>query len=445
MRDIATIKKAHMIGIGGIGLSALARLFVHQGIVVTGSDRERSPVTEALEEIGIAVTYGHRSDNIPDGVDVIVMTLAIPEDNPERIAAEAHSAPVMSYPQMLGVVSRGKYTIAVSGTHGKTTTTAMIAHILKEAGRSPTVIVGSILNNEHSNFIAGESDIFVVEACEYRRSFLHLSPDILVITNIDNDHLDYYKDIEDIQSAFSEMIGKVEKGGHIVAPLRDEVVVPLVGGDDYTYHDYTTDKREILLPLPGAHNQENAQAAIRVGEILGIERHEAIRALANFGGTWRRFEYKGRIKNISDEGVFVYDDYAHHPTEIRSTLKGARELFGDKTITVVFQPHLYSRTQALMHELAESFDDADQIILAPIYAAREELIEGVTSATLAREIASRGGDVLSYESFDEIVAYLQDEIDTQEVIITMGAGDIYTVGERLISIENVKSRASITL
>ena len=399
MIDLHNVQKVHFIGIGGIGVSAIARMFLVDGKEVSGSDRTKSVVTDELEKLGATIFEGHGKENVPADVDLVVYTIAISDDNPERGVCENE----LTYPEVLGLISKNKFTIAVSGTHGKTTTTAMIAKMMMDAGMNPTVIVGSILKDAQTNFIAGDSEYLVVEACEYKRSFLNLHPNILVITNIEADHLDYYKDIEDIQSAFEELKEKVEEGGVII--------------DEEEYAKYPDD---IELLAPGKHNRENAQAAFAVGVELGIDEADIITSLESFSGTWRRFDFLGETK----DGVLVYDDYAHHPDEVRASLAGMREKYPDKKTCVVFQPHLYSRTKALLEEFGESFSDVDQVIVIPIYAAREGNDPSITHKMLAEKA---GGEAAN--SFEEA----EEKIGDVDVVMVMGAGDVRNIGENLVN------------
>lgn len=398
--------KAYFIGIGGIGVSALARKYLVEGWEVAGSDRTSSRVTMELEKLGAKIILEQRAENITVGLDLVIHTIAIPDDHPELTRAHELGLKVQSYPEVLGELSRTHYTIAIAGTHGKTTTTAMVARIMQAAGLDPTVIVGSLLAESGTNFVAGKSNYLVVEACEYRRSFLQLSPQILVITNIDNDHLDYYRDLADIQSAFAELKSKLLSDGKLI-----------------TETEYSRIKTDFVLQVPGAHNIQNAQAALAVAEVLGIDYLTAVEALESFRGTWRRFEYKGEMAT----GARVYDDYAHHPTEIRATLAAARELAAGNKIFAVFQPHLYSRTRLLFTELAKSFADADEIIITPIYAAREPMDEGVSSEKLARAAQAK-----YLATFTEIADHLKQETKRGDLVIIMGAGDISGLPERLL-------------
>jgi UDP-N-acetylmuramate--alanine ligase len=447
MSIISNRQKIHFIGIGGIGMSALARMFLGEGKQVSGSDRAPSLVTEGLEKLGAKIFYEQEAENIAADVDLIVYTIAIPADNSELLAARAKGIDCLTYPQALGLISAEKYTIAVAGTHGKTTTTAMIAEMMIAASLSPTVVVGSLLkqkNTESSfpggtNFIAGDSKYLVVEACEYQRSFLNLSPRIAVITNIDNDHLDYYKDFTDIQSAFAEFISKVPDDGFVVCDKKDLRLELVLGQTKATVVDYKNFLERISssgLTVPGHHNLLNASAALAVGEILQSAEKTSLEALLGFSGVWRRFEPKGEMET----GALVYDDYAHHPTEIEAALAGAREFMSNRQMTgklfAVFQPHLYSRTKILKEDFATKLALADEIIMAPIYAAREPADQTISSEILAEAIARKNPNVRVLRDFAEIAEALRTDTEEGDLIMTIGAGDIYKVGEDLT--RNVK-------
>jgi len=428
-------------------MSALARMFLGEGKQVSGSDRAPSLVTEGLEKLGAKIFYEQEAENIAADVDLVVYTIAIPADNSELLAARAKGIDCLTYPQALGLISAEKYTIAVAGAHGKTTTTAMIAEMMIAASLSPTVVVGSLLkqkNTESSfpggtNFIAGDSKYLVVEACEYQRSFLNLSPRIAVITNIDNDHLDYYKDFADIQSAFAEFISKVPDDGFVVCDKKDPRLELVLGQTKATVVDYKNFLERISssgLTVPGHHNLLNASAALAVGEILQIAEKTSLEALLGFSGVWRRFEPKGEMET----GALVYDDYAHHPTEIEAALAGAREFMSNRQMTgklfAVFQPHLYSRTKILKEDFATKLALADEIIMAPIYAAREPADPTISSEILAEAIARKNPNVRVLRDFAEIAEALRTDTEEGDLIMTIGAGDIYKVGEDLT--RNVK-------
>jgi len=431
------IHTAHFIGIGGIGVSAVARMMLERGVKVTGSDRAPSLVTEKLEAQGTHIFFGHDAAHVPEAIDVVVYSPAVSDENPELRVARERGVPTYSYPEALGQISRGMRTVAVAGTHGKTTTTAMIAEVLVGADVSPTVIVGSLLKKTGSNFIAGTSDIFVVEACEYKRSFLNLSPEILVITNIDNDHLDYYGSMEGIQQAFTEMVMKVPASGAIVCDPSDSRVAPVLAKAEARIVDYTKENLNIQLAVSGEHNIKNGKAALVVARLLGVEEGKAMNLLARFEGTWRRQELKG----VTASGALVYDDYAHHPTEIKATLQGFRAKYPDGNIRVVFQPHLYSRTKLLLNDFAQSFDDANEVIVAPIYAAREANDPTITAEILAQRIVDEQKtlNLRVWEMLDflAIETYLRDTAQKGDIIITMGAGDIFKVGEVLTESKKV--------
>lgn len=425
--DLNKIRKIHFVGIGGIGVSAIARMMIGEGKIVSGSDSARSLITEELEKIGAEIFIGHSANNVADDVGLIVYTPAVDFENPELKKAKDLNIPTFSYPEILGLISQNKYTIAISGAHGKTTTTAMLGKILEDASLEPTIIVGSLMNGSHTNFTSGKSDYFVVEACEYKKSFLELNPKIIVITNIDNDHLDYYGNLENIKKAFGEFVAKLPEDGYLVCDPNDENLKEVIKKTKSNIIDYTKIDANFNLKIPGEHNIKNAKSAMAVARILGIGDNKALKSLNDFSGTWRRFEHKGETKN----GVIVYDDYGHHPTEIKATLKGAREFFGGKIICV-FQPHLYSRTKLLLEDFAKSFNDADEVILADIYAAREPKDKSINSKMLAEEIIKNGIKAVYLNSFDKIEKFLRQNTQEGDAVITMGAGDIYKIGEKLL-------------
>lgn len=427
--DFSGIRSIHCIGIGGVGISALARLLLHEGKQISGTNDNPSRETlDALREAGVVVSLDQNPEQLPTA-DCYIYSDAWLTTNPALLdAARATGKPVLSYFEALGAVSAGYDAIVVTGTHGKTTTTAMVTDILEAGGLSPTAVVGSLRAKTKSNFRAGSGAHFVVEGDEYLRHFLNLRPNTLVITNIEADHLDYYRDLTDIQNAFRELAQKVPPGGFVITRPNDPSVKPVVDGLRATVVDYTKEKPDgIALSVPGAHNAENALAALAVGRVVGVRREVALKAVNEFSGTWRRFEYKGKTGN----GAEVYDDYAHHPTEIKATLRTAREKFPDKKIIAVFQPHLYSRTKLLMGDFARSFGDADEVIFAPIYAAREPRDESVTSEKLAEEAKKYHKNVQSFSNFESIISHLRNA-EKDVVVFTIGAGDIYNIGEHLL-------------
>ncbi len=426
--DLTKIHKVHFIGIGGIGVSAIARMMLHLGKKVSGSDNSPSEITEELKKLGVEVVQGHKAENIKDDVGLVVYTAAVPKENPEFVEAVKKNILILSYGDMLGVVSKGKKVIAVSGTHGKTTTTAMLAEILMKGGLQPTVVVGSLLLNPRTNFVPGTSDLFVTEADEYKKSFSNLSPFILIITNIDLDHLDFYKDLADIQNAFAELVEKIPEDGFLICNMTHPHSGLVVARAKCIVLDYASLLDFPHLKVPGKHNRENAKAAACAASVLGVSPESIDEALKEFKGTWRRFEYKGLTKN----GTLVYDDYAHNPHKVRAALSGAREMFPDRKITVVFQPHLYSRTKLLLEEFANSFADADRVLITPIYAAREQNDPSISSQILAGAIQknSRKGEVVkNMETLHEDVESLCKK---DEILIFMGAGDLYKIAEKMI-------------
>jgi UDP-N-acetylmuramate--alanine ligase len=430
--NISTIEHIHFIGIGGIGISAIARMMLQEGKRVSGQDMQDSEIIEELRKAGADITIGQSLGHIPKDAHLIVYTIAIENYDQDLFQElQKQNIPIRSYPQMLSVVTENKYTIAITGTHGKTTTTAMIAEIVRDAGKDPTVIVGSLLIDEKSNFIAGASEYFIVEACEYRRSFLNVNPSILVITNIDEDHLDYYKDIEDIKSAFRELVMKVPANGFIVCNPVDGAVADVIKDAAARIIDFSKYIHpEALLKVPGIHNKLNAAAAEAVGHILRIGDARIGKSLGEFKGTWRRFEFKGTLSS----GAQIYDDYAHHPVEIMATLQGFRELYPRNAgwrLSVIFQPHLFSRTKALLEEFAKSFHDADTVLVLPIYQAREEDDGSVSSLMLSDKIV--GASSRAFVDFEEVENYINHfPHDDHDVFVTMGAGDVYKIGEDLL-------------
>jgi len=432
-------KHIHFIGIGGIGMSALARFWHHEGAVVTGSDRVQSIITEGLETLGIKISYEQTANNLGKGSNplpnLVVYTEAMAEDHPEMVAARALGIPMVNYFEALGQVANEYYLIAVAGTHGKTTTTAMITDVLEEAGLDPTAIIGSLRSKTKSNFRAGKSKYAVVEACEYKRDFLHLKPDVLVITNIEYEHVDYYQSLEDVQSAFREFAEAMPEDGAIIANVTDPNVAPVLvtlgnGGHPMTAIDYRPYIDPLLkLRQPGLHNLQNAACARAVGEFLEIDTNVINTALENFAGTWRRFEYKGDIN-----GAPVYDDYGHHPTELRATFSGTRELYPDRILRVVFQSHTYSRTHELFDDFVEALVLADEVYLLPIYAAREDNIYGVTSEKIAESLKERGvKKVQVYQTVRACAEAVKQATSYGEkaVIVVIGAGAVTEVAGEL--------------
>jgi len=424
--------KIYMIGVGGIGMSALAQLYKTEGEDVSGSDREASPVTELLEKKDIRVFLEQRAENVPADAELVVYSDAVWEDNPERMRAKELGLRQVSYFEALGEVSKGKYTIAVTGTHGKTTTTAMLAKILKDAGKEPTGIIGSLVSEFGSNFVEGKGDLFVVEGCEYRDHVLKLSPSILVLTNVEWDHTDWFPSLAALQEMFGKAAAALPKDGALVVNPTDPNVASIIAKANCRVIDYTKESVP-ELQLIGEFNKMNARAAAAAARAYAPDIPDALiqKSLAEFKGTWRRFEYKGK----TPEGALVYDDYAHHPTAIMKTLEAVREKFPDKTLIVAFHPHLYTRTRDLMEEFASAFSRADEVLIAPIYPAREEPIPGITAEALAEKISGEGVPATGFATLRDVEKRLRELSSPSAVLFTMVAGDIYKVADALLTHE----------
>jgi UDP-N-acetylmuramate--alanine ligase len=450
-------KHVHLVGIGGAGLSAIARVLLEQGAEVSGSDLVVSPIAGALARDGVRVFAGHREGNV-NGADVVVVSSAVPASNGEVQAALAAGIPVLRRSEFLGQMMNGYTGVAVAGTHGKTTTTAMITSILLAAGREPTFIVGGVIAGLEVNARAGNGSLFVVEADEYDRTFLGLSPTVAVVTIVEHDHPDCYPTFAEYRAAFDEFVNLVPPDGLLVvcwddpvarelgerrrargfpvaffglgegAEWRAEDVRPnFAGGVDFL----ATCQEEMLgllrLRVPGSHNASNATAALAVAAFFDVPFRTTRGALTEFRGTERRFEVKGEAS-----GVVVVDDYAHHPTEIRATLEAARERFSQQSLWAVWQPHTYSRTKALMGEFAGAFEAADHVVVLPIYASRETDTLGVSSADV---VAAMGHlDIRLARSMEEAVVWLGTEVRPGDVVLTLGAGDGDKVGEWLLDV-----------
>lgn len=446
----------HFIGIGGISMSGLAEILLEEGFTITGSDSKESPLTKKLESEGAHIFYGQKAENITDGIDCVVYTAAISSANPELLEAASRKIPMLTRAELLGQLMKNYDTpIAVSGTHGKTTTTSMISHILLAGDLDPTISVGGILKAIGGNIRVGRSETFITEACEYTNSFLHFFPKISVILNIEEDHMDFFKDLEDIRSSFRRFAQLLPADGTLVinGDIKDyeEIcsglscrVITYGSSPEFDYHaenvSYNSQgfvsfdlirrngsRDHIDLSVTGDHNVSNALSAVAVAELLDIPMETVRKGLLSFTGTDRRFEYKGEFN-----GVTVVDDYAHHPTEITATLQAAKH-HPHNCVWCVFQPHTYTRTKAFFHEFAEALSHADHLVLADIYAARETDTLGISSADLAEEAAKLGTDTHYFPSFAEIEDFLKQNCAPGDLLITMGAGDIVTVGEDLLA------------
>ncbi len=427
---LSDIKKVHFIGIGGIGMSALARLFLHEKKQVSGSDRTVSDIVRALGEEGVEIFGVQNESNVTPDTDLVVYTEAVSEKTEgyvELVRAREFGITTINYFDALGMVANEYYLIAVAGSHGKTTTTAMLIDIFEAAGFDPSGVVGSLRATTKSNYRAGKSKYFIVEACEYKRDFLSLTPDVLVITNIEHEHVDYYKNLGEVQQAFREFACQVREGGVVIVNFGGENIAPILESVTVSVQDYGKYFDPLLtLKVPGLHNQMNAAAALAAATYVGISPEVAKEALTKFAGTWRRFEYKGELN-----GAKVYDDYGHHPTEITATLKGAKELYPDKKITLVFQSHTYSRTNELFANFVSALSLADMTYILPIYAAREENVSGISHTKLADAVVEKGGVALALDTFDDAVARVTASANEKDLILVMGAGDITHIADVL--------------
>lgn len=448
-------QRVYFIGIGGISMSGLAEILVQKGCIVSGTDIKPSSVTAHLQKIGIRVNFGHRAENITDDVDLVVYTAAIHPDNPEYQAALKKHIPMMDRARLLGeIMSEYEKSVAVSGTHGKTTTTSMVSEILLAANTDPTITVGGILPAIGSNLKIGHSPYFVAEACEYFDSFLQFCPLVGVILNIEEDHLDYFKNLANIRHSFHTFATRIPAQGMLILNqaientaelteglacaietfgLTDDadwqarhIVHEAEGKNSFDVYYKGTLFGNFHLNVPGEHNITNALAAIAAAHFLGACSADCQKGLQHFTGTERRFQRKGE-KN----GVTVIDDYAHHPTEIQAALAAAKTV-QHRTIWCVFQPHTYSRTRDLFEQFGEAFADADEIIIADIYAARESDDGTVSAAMLADRIAKAGKSARYIGDFDAIRAYLEQNCKPGDLLMTIGAGDVLKIGEAFL-------------
>jgi UDP-N-acetylmuramate--alanine ligase len=420
--------KIYCIGIGGIGLSALARYYKHQGNIVLGSDSTSSELISSLRSEGIEVSIGTYVADITKEIDLVVYTLSLSPDNQELARAREIGIKCMSYPEALGELTKEKTTIAICGTHGKTTTTAMTYYALKACGINPTVIVGGLLSEGGTNFIPGDSDYMVVEACEYKRAFLNLHPTHIIVTNIEADHLDYYKDLEDVCTAFQSFADLISESGYLVK--HNNVSLDTKGK---VINADIVPTEDLQLTVLGKHNKSNAQLVLALTNALGLDEEKAKQGLRDFPGTWRRLEYKGK----TPEGVMVYDDYGHHPTEIKATLDALREKYpsGEYKLHVFFQPHLHSRTKAFFEEFGEVLKEADFVSMMPIYKARLETDLSVTSENVRDLIIKKGGHAESLVSIKDMPARIMEITDPKTIVLNIGAGDAFAELNTLVLIK----------
>lgn len=445
----------HFMGIGGISMSGLAEILLNENFTISGSDMNKSALTTQLEEKGVNVYYGQVADNITSDIDLVVYTAAIREDNEEWIAAKNSGIPMLTRAQLLGqIMDNYAKSIAVAGTHGKTTTTSMISQVLLEANTDPTISVGGILSAINGNLRVGASDIFISEACEYTNSFLNFRPKYSIILNVEAEHLDFFKDLADVRNSFRKFAantrvdgatiinGEIDDYEELVAGLPHKVIT--YGFDskyDYYAENISFDENacgmfsamhngievmKVHLNVPGMHNVSNALATIALAGLMELPLDAVAVGLRKFGGANRRFQYKGNLN-----GITIIDDYAHHPTEIQATLSAAANYKHDRLV-LVFQPHTYSRTQAFLKEFAEVLSQADILVLAEIYAAREKNTIGISSKDLLALVKEKGTECYYFPSFDEIEKFLLKNCMNGDLLITMGAGNVVEIGESLL-------------
>jgi len=454
----------HFIGIGGSGLSAIARLLLESGYKVSGSDRALTPFADEVRKAGASVYVGHHPRNIA-GADSVVMSSAVNADNPEVVAAKSANIPVYKRADFLGQLMADKKGIAIAGTHGKTTTTAMTAWVLSELGRDPSFIVGGVMNNLKVNAHAGKGNAFVIEADEYDNMFLGLKPQIEVVTSLEHDHPDIFPTLESMYASFEKFVDLLPDEGSLIVCAEDAGATTLIpharkkginivayyiqnemtisspywvmarevkanqrGGFDFVVSSNLnvtkTDSVEVSLQVPGKHNVRNALAVFAIIELLGLSVEKAAQALSKFTGTGRRFQLRGEANGIS-----IFDDYAHHPTEIKATLAGARARYPERRIWAVWQPHTYSRTQTLFLDFARAFKDADEVIVTEVYAAREPK-QDFTSAEIVSAMPNRSARYI--ETLTEVTSYLLRNLKSGDVVIVMSAGDADQISTELV-------------
>jgi UDP-N-acetylmuramate--alanine ligase len=452
------IQIVHFVGVGGIGMSGIAEVLANLGFCVSGSDQKRSESIDRLQLLGVDFKEGHSAENVGNA-HVVVRSTAVRDDNPEIVEARRRLIPVIPRAEMLAELMRLKpYSVAVAGSHGKTTTTSMVATVLGSANLDPTFVVGGVVRAYRSNARLGKSDLMVVEADESDRSFLMLTPTIAVVTNIDREHMDYYHDMDDVRKCFVSFVNKVPFYGAAVLCLDDpnvQAVIPSIErrrvtyglsaqadvsahgirfdhafGSSFTVWSGTDVIGEVTLRVPGMHNVYNSLAAIAVGLELQVHFDQIARALGEFTGADRRFQFRGE-----EAGVMVVDDYGHHPTEVKATLAAAKIGAPGKRIVVLFQPHRYTRTQDLMEEFARAFNNADVLLVTDIYAASENPIEGIDAEVLTDRIKSYGHKDAKYVgAVEDAAEVLRENVRAGDLVITLGAGTVYRVGDQLLEL-----------
>lgn len=445
----------HFIGIGGISMSGFAELLHSMGFTITGSDWHESKITKHLEQLDIQVIYGQSAENITDNIDLVVYTAAVKPTNPEFQEAERRGIPMMERATMVGQVMKNySSAIAIAGTHGKTTTTSIAAHIFLEAQLDPTISVGGILPAIGGNIRIGHSEHFITEACEYTNSFLQFYPTVGIILNIEEDHMDFFKDLSDIRRSFRRFAELIPARGTLIINadipdyqeitnglscrvityglenkadfMPDHIEYDVMGHGSFDLVKNKENRGHYSLNVVGRHNISNSLACLALASLYGIDKDTLQRAFTAFRGTDRRFQYKGKC-----HGFTIIDDYAHHPTEIHATLTAAQK-YPHKTLWCAFQPHTYTRTRAFLKDFAKALADADKIILADIYAAREQDPGDISSQNLADELSALGKDVYYIRSFEEIEKFILKNLVDGDLLITMGAGNIVEIGEKLL-------------
>lgn len=448
------LQSVHFIGIGGISMSALAEVLLKDGVTVSGSDSKASAIVKKLEDKGVKIYIGHSGENLVKDIDLVVYTDAISDDNPEYLKAREENIPLLDRGNFLGqLMTKYKTSIAISGTHGKTTTTGMLSTILHSTHLDPTILLGGELDCIGGNVRLGEDEVILTEACEYKGNILKFNATLGVILNVEADHLDYYNNIEEIIETFKGFVDKIPSDGHVLINGDDENALKTVvdakcivktfgieSDADYkatnivfseegiSFFDLlvNNEKFKVILNVTGLHNIYNSIAALATAHIAGVDMNEAIEKLSQYSGTHRRLEQKGFFR-----GIRVIDDYAHHPTEIKAALKAVKNL-NMKKVWCIFQPHTYTRTKSLLEDFSKAFSDADKVIIIDIYAAREKDTGEIHSKDLVEKLQNNGVDAIYFKDFSDIEAFLRENATEGDLILTMGAGDVYLIGESLI-------------
>lgn len=456
MKTLSELKRVHLIGIGGIGVSGIAQILHNRGIEISGSDLRSSAITRKLETAGARIQYGHDATNIDESVDLVVFTSAVNPDNPEILKAKELQIDMLSRSQMYGLIMKDfTNSIAIAGAHGKTTTTSMTAVVFEASDLDPTMLIGAEVPEIGGNAKVGNGDLFITEACEYRENFLDFHYTTAVILNIDEDHLDYFENLEHIVKAFAAFADQLPDNGHLILNNDDYnakkilshinpsslITFGITNDSDYqamniTYNDLGCPKYDVFyngellgkveLSIPGRHNIYNSLATIAIGHLHGLDFDGMRKALRAFKGAKRRFELKGTFN-----GAKIIDDYAHHPSEIKATLEAALKV-QDRKVIVAFQPHTYTRTKELLNEFSMAFEHADQVLITDIYAAREVDDHSIHSLDLVKRLEENGVQVTYCDSFETAFGLLKDQLDPSHLFFTMGAGDIYKLGDMLI-------------